>query len=92
MDALRNAAIGLFVKASTSGYALKKAAIRFVREESWTDEEWNERGAGVIEYSLIAGIMAAIIITALALVTGGITTVFTSITTALTNVAGKVAG
>jgi Flp pilus assembly protein, pilin Flp len=88
MDALRNVAIGLFVKASTGGHALKKAAIRFVREESWTDEEWNERGAGVIEYSLIAGIMAAIIITGLATVTGGISNVFSVITTALNGVAG----
>ena len=87
MDALRNTAIGLFVKASVGGHALKKAAIRFVREESWTDEEWNERGAGVIEYSLIAGIMAALIITAFGLITGDIKTVFQNIATALTGVA-----
>ncbi|MFA7495766.1 MAG: Flp family type IVb pilin [Acidithiobacillus sp.] len=54
---------------------MKNAVMRFVRDEE---------GAGVIEYSLIAGIMAAIIITALyGGVGGAITKVFGKITTDL---------
>lgn len=51
---------------------MKNAVMRFVRDEE---------GAGVIEYSLIAGIMAAIIITALHKGVGtAITNVFAKIT------------
>ncbi len=50
---------------------LKNAVVRFVRDEE---------GAGVIEYSLIAGIMAAIIIGAL----------YTGVGTAIKQVFGKI--
>jgi len=54
---------------------LKNAVVRFVRDEE---------GAGVIEYSLIAGIMAAIIIAALYNGVGkAITNVFNNIVTDL---------
>ena len=54
---------------------IKNAVVRFVRDEE---------GAGVIEYSLIAGIMAAIIMAALYTGVGkAITTVFKQITTDL---------
>lgn len=54
---------------------IKNAVVRFVRDEE---------GAGVIEYSLIAGIMAAIIIGILYTGVGGaITKVFNQITTDL---------
>ncbi|WP_414040062.1 Flp family type IVb pilin [Acidithiobacillus sp. M4-SHS-6] len=58
---------------------IKNAVVRFVRDEE---------GAGVIEYSLIAGIMAAIIIAALYTGVGGaIKTVFAKIEGELTKVA-----
>lgn len=50
---------------------LKNAVVQFVREEE---------GAGVIEYSLIAGIMAAIIIAAL----------YNGVGTAITNVFNQI--
>ncbi|WP_215843733.1 Flp family type IVb pilin [Acidithiobacillus montserratensis] len=57
---------------------IKNAVVRFVRDEE---------GAGVIEYSLIAGIMAAIIIAALYNGVGtAISNVFTQITTDLNTI------
>ena len=62
---------------------LKNAVVQFVRDEE---------GAGVIEYSLIAGIMAAIIITAMyGPLRTAIINVFKSITTNL-QLAGKAGG
>ncbi|MDD2748881.1 Flp family type IVb pilin [Acidithiobacillus sp.] len=59
---------------------LKNAVVQFVRDEE---------GAGVIEYSLIAGIMAAIIFGAIFLKVGpAITNIFTNITNQLTAVGG----
>lgn len=59
---------------------LKNAVVQFVREEE---------GAGVIEYSLIAGIMAAIIFGALYTGVGtAIKNIFTNITNQLNAVGG----
>ncbi|MBE7564031.1 Flp family type IVb pilin [Acidithiobacillus sp. HP-6] len=59
---------------------MKNAVVRFVQDEE---------GAGVIEYSLIAGIMAAIIFGAMyGPLRTAITTVFTNITNQLTAVGG----
>ena len=43
----------------------------------------NEEGATAIEYGLIAALVSVVIITALTLMGGKLTTVFTSISTAL---------
>jgi Flp pilus assembly pilin Flp len=59
---------------------LKNAVVRFVQDEE---------GAGVIEYSLIAGIMAAIIITIMyGPLRTAITKVFTKIEGSLNTAAG----
>lgn len=63
---------------------IKQEIARFVREEE---------GAGVIEYSLIAAIMAAIIIAALQTGVGeAISTAFSNIATQITNAGNQIAG
>ena len=56
---------------------MKKIAQRFLRE---TD------GVTAIEYGLIAGLMAAALVTAVGLITGGLSTAFTSIANVLNKV------
>lgn len=52
----------------------------------WKDEE----GATAIEYALIAGLIAVIIITAFAALGGSLETLFTAIETKLTGTAGNI--
>jgi pilus assembly protein Flp/PilA len=50
----------------------------------------NESGATAIEYGLIAGLMAVIVITAVTTFGSGLQTTFTNLGTRLTNTGGEV--
>jgi pilus assembly protein Flp/PilA len=52
---------------------------RFAREE---------RGASMIEYAVIVGLVTAAIVTTLGLISGNLNTIFTNINTTLTGAAG----
>lgn len=46
---------------------------------------YSEKGQGMVEYGLIIGLIAVVLIGALALVRGGLTGIFTDISDALAN-------
>lgn len=49
----------------------------------------SQKGVTMIEYALIAALVAVVVITALNLLGGSLTTIFTSISTTLDNAAGS---
>jgi pilus assembly protein Flp/PilA len=70
-----------------TAYMMMDGAFTEMRELSRKAARWanvdSESGVTAIEYGLIAAIMAAFLVTALATVTGGLTTAFDNIATAL---------
>lgn len=55
--------------------------MKTILKSLWKDED----GASAVEYGLIAGLIAAVLVTAIGFLTTGLTNVFTSIGTTLTN-------